>query len=208
MSIKNAYAFWAEQYDSQPNKTRDMDARVSRVVLADLPFTRVLELGSGTGKNTEFLLQKTSSITCMDFSEEMMAVAKSRFKQKDIIFINASVSDKWSVEDHSKDLITSSLILEHIADLDFVFAEATRVLKKKGYFWISELHPFKQYSGSKARIETPDQVIEIAAFTHHVSEYLQRATAHGFRLLQLEEWFDDGEDKGLPRLLTLLLQKK
>lgn len=54
MNIKNAYNNWAPQYDTNKNKTRDLDARVTYQVLKNYKFADIIELGCGTGKNTLF----------------------------------------------------------------------------------------------------------------------------------------------------------
>lgn len=50
--VQQAYNSWAQQYDSNENKTRDLEARSLRETLAPLTFEHCLEIGCGTGKNT------------------------------------------------------------------------------------------------------------------------------------------------------------
>ena len=58
MSIEKAYNTWAEQYDTNENKTRDLDIKATIETLSKYKFKYVLELGCGTGKNTKWLLRK------------------------------------------------------------------------------------------------------------------------------------------------------
>ena len=76
MSIEKAYDAWAARYDTDRNKTRDLDAISTTVTLSNYQFKRVLELGCGTGKNTEWLLNRTERIIGLDFSQAMLDVAK------------------------------------------------------------------------------------------------------------------------------------
>ena len=55
MNVQEAYDNWADQYDSNMNKTRDLEAVALRETLAYIPFDTCLEIGCGTGKNTEWL---------------------------------------------------------------------------------------------------------------------------------------------------------
>ncbi len=55
MSIEKAYNTWSDQYDSNKNRTRDMDKNATRGSLENINFQGVLELGCGTGKNTYYL---------------------------------------------------------------------------------------------------------------------------------------------------------
>ena len=72
MSIEKAYNIWASQYDSNLNLTRDLDKKCTIETLKNLDFKNVLELGCGTGKNTEWLLNKAERIIGLDFSQEML----------------------------------------------------------------------------------------------------------------------------------------
>ena len=68
MSIEKAYNSWADQYDTNQNKTRDLDKTASIETLSKLNFEKVIELGCGTGKNTEWLVNKADQIIGLDFS--------------------------------------------------------------------------------------------------------------------------------------------
>ncbi|GAL81049.1 3-demethylubiquinone-9 3-methyltransferase [Algibacter lectus] len=154
MSIEQAYNIWANQYDTNENRTRDLDKKCTIETLSKYKFSNVLELGCGTGKNTEWLLAHAQQIIGLDFSEEMLNKAKEKIVDSKVTFKKANLTQNWGVDNNFVDLITCSLTLEHIENLDYIFNQAYLKLKKEGLFFISELHPFKQYSGSKARYET------------------------------------------------------
>ena len=84
---------------------------------------------------------------------------------------------------------------------------ANQKLKKNGLFFISELHPFKQYLGSKAQYETENGTKELEVYVHHISEYIDDAKNNGFQLIELKEWFDKNSKNGIPRLISLLFKK-
>jgi len=207
MSIVKAYDSWAEQYDSDGNKTRDLDAYATKEILSQYKFEHVLELGCGTGKNTLWLLEKAKQIIGLDFSSEMLNSAREKIKNKKVRFLKTDLNNKWKVEDQFADLVTSSLTLEHIADLDHIFCQANEKLIENGIFYICELHPFKQYTGSKAKYKTEHGTEELTVFTHHVSDYLKSAEANGFELIELKEWFDDEAEEDLPRLISFVFKK-
>lgn len=207
MSIEKAYNSWADQYDTNSNKTRDLDTKSTIETLDQFDFSKVVELGCGTGKNTTYLLKKVDSIIGLDFSQEMLNKAKAKIKDERVKFQKADLTVAWNIENEYADLITSSLVLEHIKDLDYIFNQANQKLKKRGLFFISELHPFKQYSGSKAKFETENGTQELETYVHHVSEYLSLATKNGFELVELKEWFDEENKSGIPRLIGIVLRK-
>ena len=207
MSIEKAYNIWASQYDSNLNLTRDLDKKCTIKTLKNLDFKNVLELGCGTGKNTEWLLNKAERIIGLDFSQEMLNKAKAKIFDKRVLFKKADLTKDWEIENNFVDLITASLTLEHIENLDQIFSQANLKLKKNRLFFISELHPFKQYSGSKAKYETENGIKELEVYIHDISEYIDTAKNNGFKLIELKEWFDESSENEIPRLISFVFKK-
>lgn len=207
MSIKKAYNIWASQYDTNENRTRDLDKTATIETLKNYDFESVLELGCGTGKNTKWLLEKVKQIIGLDFSQEMLKKAKEKISDERVIFKKADLTESWKIDNNFADLITCSLTLEHLKNLNHVFNQARLKLKNNGLFFISELHPFKQYSGSKANYETKNGTKELEVYIHHVSEYIDDAKNNGFELVEMKEWFDENNKNGLPRLISFVFKK-
>lgn len=209
MSIEKAYDSWAEQYDFNQNKTRDLDVKSTIGTLSKYHFNYVLELGCGTGKNTVWLMKKAEQIIAVDFSQKMLDLAKKKISENKVEFIKADLTKNWEVKNLFFDLVTSNLILEHIDDLNHIFEQANQKLKTNGIFFISELHPFKQYLGSKAKFESENQITELQTFTHHISDYVENANSNGFELIEIKEWFDDyPAEREIPRLISFVFRKK
>ena len=207
MSIEKAYNIWANQYDTNENRTRDLDKKSTIETLSKYEFENVLELGCGTGKNTNWLLEKAKRIIGLDFSQEMLNKAKEKITSKKVIFKKGDLNENWEIDNNFADLITCSLTLEHIGDLNHIFDQANLKLKKDGLFFISELHPFKQYSGSKAQYETENGTKELEVYIHHISEYIENAKSNGLKLVEMKEWFDEDHKNGLPRLVSFIFKK-
>ena len=206
--VQQAYNSWAQQYDSNENKTRDLEARSLRETLAPLIFEHCLEIGCGTGKNTVWLMQKAATVTAVDLSEEMLAKAKEKITSPNVTFVQADITKAWAFATKQYDLIGFSLVLEHIELLQPVFEKAAAILKPGGHLYISELHPFKQYNGSKARFDTAEGTQVVTCFNHHTTDFTDAAKANGLALVSLCEYFDDDDRRNIPRLLTLLFVKK
>lgn len=205
METRAAYNLWAPQYDTNENKTRDLEAQALREVLAEIPFSICLEIGCGTGKNTQWLMTK-AVVTGVDLSEEMLAKAKAKIASDKVQFVQADITRDWDFG-NDYDLITFSLVLEHIKDLLFIFQQLAKALKPGGYVYVGELHPFKQYSGSKARFETKEGMQVVECFTHHISDFFEAARDAGLQLVNLKEYFDDESRAGVPRIMTQLFKK-
>ncbi len=208
MDIQNAYNEWSGTYDSDENLTRDLDRRVTMELLGNLHFDSVLEIGCGTGKNTVFLATIGSVVHAVDFSQGMIEKAKEKVHADHVHFSMMDITQPWKFEPHFFDLITCNLVLEHIEDLEFVFSEAGRVLQPNGYFFINELHPFNQYDGKKARFYRNEEKIEVDAFTHHVSDFFNAAANYGLSLIKLHEYWHEADQNRLPRVLSMLFEKR
>ena len=218
MDTRQAYNDWAAQYDTNLNRTRDLEARSLRVTLEGLSiggpatpgtllFETCLEIGCGTGKNTVWLIEKASHITAVDLSEEMLAKARSKIKTPAVDFVQADITADWTFRDKLYDLVTFSLVLEHIADLGAIFRQVAASLKPGGYVYIGELHPYKQYAGSKARFETAAGTQVVDCFNHHVSDFTELPRQYGLVPVLVNEYFDEDDRSGVPRILTVVLQK-
>lgn len=207
MSIQKAYNDWSASYDTDENLTRDLDQKVTREALANLHFQSVLEIGCGTGKNTLLLSQIATSVQALDFSQGMIEKAREKVKAENVRFAIADITHKWASEDESYDLIVCDLVLEHIENLSFIFSEAFRVLEIKGRFLINELHPFRQYEGKKARFGKDDEVTEIPAFVHHISDFMNAALDNKLTLVKLREWWHEKDQNKAPRMISFIFEK-
>ena len=208
MDVRDSYNRWAGQYDTNDNKTRDLEAISLRATLTDLRFDNCLEIGCGTGKNTEWLLTKANQVTSVDLSDEMLAIARKKIKADNVRFLQADITGHWTFTDNQFDLVVFSLVLEHIENLDDIFQKVSMATSSKGYVYVGELHPFKQYSGTKARFDTEDGPQIVTCFNHNISDFTQVAKNNGFEIAGLAEYFDDDDRTNIPRILTLLLRKK
>jgi ubiquinone/menaquinone biosynthesis C-methylase UbiE len=207
MNIKEAYQEWSNQYDTNENKTRDLEAVALRAILSKIEINKVLEFGCGTGKNTVWFEQNAQEILSADFSEAMIAKAAEKIKSTKVQFTIADINEPWNFTKEKFDLVSFSLILEHIDNIDEIFNKSNTILQSGGYMYIGEFHPFKQYAGSKARYTTNDGEQLVTCYTHNLTDFLKAASKYNFSLISLEEWFDDNDRTQIPRILTLLFKK-
>ena len=203
--IKDDYNTWAHQYDKNINRTRDLDTTVTKNSLSKIDFFKVLELGCGSGKNTEWLITKADRLVGLDFSKNMLDLARKKIKNDKVTFINTDINKNWPVNDNSFDLATINLTLEHIETLDHVFNSLFMKLTQGGKCFVCELHPKKQLSGSRAQFEENGTEVVLDVFQHSEQDYIQNAEKAGFNLLAKENWYDN--EKDIPRLISFLFEK-
>jgi ubiquinone/menaquinone biosynthesis C-methylase UbiE len=207
MEVKQAYAQWAEQYDTNLNKTRDLEAISLQKTLEPVDFMSCLEIGCGTGKNTRWLAEKTRHLTAVDLTEEMLQKAKEKVQESHVQFMAADITHPWDFCTQTYDLVTFSLVLEHIEDIHAIFKKVALVTNPGAHVYVGELHPFRQYGGSKARFETEDGTTVVTCFTHHLSEFTGATAEAGFVIERVNEFFDEDDRTKVPRILTLLFRR-
>ena len=130
---RDAYDQWADQYDTDANDTRDRNADVLR----NQTFLRendvVLELGCGTGLNTEWLATQAGHVVATDVSAEMLSRAQKRLGSDESVTIQRlDAAEPWPFETGRFDAVVATLMLEHVEALGPVFREARRVLRDGG----------------------------------------------------------------------------
>lgn len=207
MNNREGYDQWSVRYDEVDNPTRDAEAVLLRELLGQQLFHEVLEIGCGTGKNTVWFAERATRVVGADFSEGMLAQARQKVVAPHVSFVPMDVRQPWPFANGSFDLVSFSLVLEHIEDLSHVFAEAARVLRAGGLVYAGEFHPFRQYLGKKARFLTETGIVELECFVHHTSEFFACAKNAGLQLIDLGEAFDDDASRP-PRVLAMLWRKE
>jgi ubiquinone/menaquinone biosynthesis C-methylase UbiE len=208
MDIQNAYDEWSYSYDHDENRTRDLDRDIVRNRLGSVHFDSILEIGCGTGKNTSFFAQIGEKIQAVDFSQGMIAKAREKVQAENVRFALMDITRPWEFADEFFDLIVCNLVLEHIQDISHVFSEAARTLRSGGHFFIDELHPFRQYEGTKARFYRTGEKVEVDAFLHHVSDFLKAAKDHRLSLVHLDEYWHATDENRPPRILSLYFERR
>jgi len=206
MDTRQAYDLWSRQYDTDDNKTRDLEGLAMRATLGHMSFTTCLEAGCGTGKNSEWLIKRCRELVAVDLSEGMLAFAREKYSSPGVRFVQADIRQDWSFVGGRVDLVTFSLVLEHVEVLDHVFKQAAIKLTPGGHVYVGELHPFKQYMGTKARFERNGNLQVVPCFNHHISDFTHAAVQNGFELVDINEHFDN-DGRSIPRVLTLLFRK-
>ncbi len=208
MDTNNGYTVWSKTYDTVLNKTRDLEQLAQQQLLKNYAWSTCLELGCGTGKNTVWLANRSTQLIAVDFNMDMMQQAKAKVNQAVVSFVQANIQQPWSFLEQPVDVVCVSLVLEHIENLTSIFEQASLHLHDQGLFYIGELHPFKQYLGSKAKFNTENGLITIEQFTHHFSNYLSCAERAGFQLEKVKEFFHEEDTEAVPRILAFVFRKK
>lgn len=110
-------------------------------LLPDLIEKTVLDLGCGYGHNcVDFVRCGAKRVVGVDISEKMLAVARSESAEKQIEYVNMSMTDIAMLSEKF-DFIYSSLAFHYIKDFDFFAKVMYSVLNADGQLLFSQEHP-------------------------------------------------------------------
>jgi len=106
----------------------------------DVPCGKLLDIGCGTGIYFDALAGHSQHIEAIDFSDEMIRIAREYCSQNNLNNINArkGSAEMLEYEDESFDVVIELDALHHICDLEKTLAEVSRVLKPGGHFLVFE----------------------------------------------------------------------
>lgn len=108
----------------------DLRAKLITEYLKLNPKVKVLELGCFVGELTHKLALSKAKIYGIDISAKAIAIAKRRFKLKNVFFLVDNI-EKSKLKNNHYNAVTGNGILHHI-DLDIGLLEIKRLLKKGG----------------------------------------------------------------------------
>ena len=138
----------------------------------------------------------------------MLQQSKTKVSTDHVFFVRADLAKPWPAKTGTFELVMCNLVLEHIEDLDSVFAQASQSLRAGGEFFVSELHPFRQYQGTQANFRTEQETVVINAFVHHLSDFTEAAHQNGLSLKTMKEWWREEDLNKPPRLVSFLFEKR
>lgn len=139
--VKAKFDQIARDYDDQRRKLIPCFDDFYRIPVSIAGATndapRILDIGAGTGLLSSFMLEKYphAKVTLIDLSENMLDVARSRFKNNpNITYV---VDDYTQHEfDEPFDLVISSLSIHHLTDIEKknLYAKIFSILKNNSLF--------------------------------------------------------------------------
>ncbi len=134
---KNYYEkYWQDSAKAPPSHDPLNKKRVVIFIneFKDKNVKKVLDIGCGSGINTEELKEAGFEVAGVDVSENAIFEAKRKYPE--IEFSVAGI-EKLPFPDETFDAIYCTEVVEHIYDTEMAVKELLRVLKKEGYLFLS-----------------------------------------------------------------------
>lgn len=167
-------------------------------LLPTITKKRILDLGCGPGAYLPQLLQAQAIITAVDGSKDMVRLVQTKFKKQLLCYQQNLNFGLPKETNHSFDLVLSALTIHYIRDLNKLFLEISRVLKKSGQFVFSTHHPFHDFIDSptghyfkieklKQSWDTIGTPVDVTFYRRPLSAIIQALTQAGFLILDISE---------------------
>lgn len=154
--LREPTAFWDSFYEDRMKRIpffvdKPDENLVAYVEQRQLPLTRVLELGSGPGRNALYLAERGSQVDAIDLAQSSIDWANERAneRQLDVRFRQGNLFE-LSIEDGAYDFVYDSGCFHHIAPHrrhDYIRV-VTEALRPGGCFALTCFVEGGQYGGS------------------------------------------------------------
>ncbi|MFB2770522.1 class I SAM-dependent methyltransferase [Pelatocladus sp. BLCC-F211] len=114
-------------------------------LLSNVKFKRVLDAGCAGGVYSEWLINHSADVVAIDINNKMVQLTRQRLQNRGQVHQADLNKPLDFLEDHSFDIILSSLTLHYLKDWESVFKEFHRILLSKGLLLFSTHHPFMDF---------------------------------------------------------------
>jgi SAM-dependent methyltransferase len=187
--VREGYDRWAKTYDATTNPVVALDRRYTLGALDARPGEVVLDAGCGTGAHLGRLCDAGARALGLDFSLGMLRVA--RHNAPVAALARADLNEGFPVRAGGFDAVLSSLVSEHLTDLNCFFGEAFAALREGGRLVFSAFHPEPARAGVEANFERDGTEYRLGAQPYTVEEYLSHIADAGFERLAWHEFRGD-----------------
>jgi len=198
LSSKNAYNKLAATYDqASKHVIRVLDDLCVQTLLnkAQIQSKNSLDYGAGTGRNIELLNSLTSQkVYAYDISSEMLNILKD--KHPEVTQIGYGKNNQLIIEHNSIDFILCNLCIGYIKHLDQLFNEWDRILTKKGFIILSDIHLQLLADGNRSFV-LDDTTIIIEHFKHQDEKLQELFLKYHWEIVAYHEIKIDSEVKEL-----------
>jgi ubiquinone/menaquinone biosynthesis C-methylase UbiE len=159
----------------------------------------VVELGCGAGDLISYIKGCGLRYSGIDSSEEMINLIKQKFPND----IDVRIGDfsKTTFTENSFDLVISKWAIQTVNNIDLIYKESMRLLKKDGFLLFLVVHPIRHFLEKKKQGKNyfTQEIVESVIFngtitvkepSHTVSEYFSDYFLQNFNLLKVLESYE------------------
>ena len=187
--VVEAYDLWADNYDYQPgNLMLDLDELLFTRLLSniDLKNKSVADIGCGTGRHWAKIFKKApANLAGFDVSPGMLKKLQEKFPAAK----THTITDNHfsAMDDHTFDVILSTLTVAHIKNIEEALEAWCRILKENGDIIITDFHPDVLGLGGKRTFNYQKTQIAVQNFVHTTDTIKKVFFQNGFQLVSQDE---------------------
>lgn len=200
---KKQYNDFAEKY-SNFQKDENRYARNAFYEAFDFPLTgKLLDAGCGDGQDINYYARQGAEVYGFDSSDEMVRIAQQNNLESKI---QVSSFESTPYNDDFFDIILSKYAIQHSKNIEPVFDEFYRILKKNGILCVLVTHPITHFlhqqnkdyfKQSEICLPLFDEKVTVCEPSHQLCEYFSKSILKNFTL----EWVKEGEDLAIKNML-------
>jgi ubiquinone/menaquinone biosynthesis C-methylase UbiE len=145
--VKNIWNENAEFWDSKMGEGNDFHKTLIEPIQLKLlninPGDKILDIACGNGQFARKMAELGANVTAIDFSDKFIAIAKSKgnYDIKYRVLDATSKTDLKKLTGNTFDSIVCTMALMDMENIEVLIDHLPKMLKKKGIFVFSILHP-------------------------------------------------------------------
>lgn len=188
--------------EQEKSKYADNNKSIVKKRFERLAGEKVLDMGCGYGYYTEYFQSIGGNVIGVDGSSTMIQIAKEKYPEIDCRVCD--ITEALPFSNDVFDIVFCNQVLMDINNIDTVFEECYRIMKKNGIFYFSIVHPAFYTGIWKEDAQNFQYAKEISFYlterelenhfwgeTKHfhrpISYYLNKVAEAGFTISHIEE---------------------
>jgi len=181
------YNLYAGNYDEKLEYLNSFEKRKLDDFLKDINGKKILDIGCGTGRIIQDLLDKGADITGVDVSTEMLKIAEKKFPNSN--FVEADIRE-LPFKDNTFDIVICTFVIVHLkqVELEGAFDEVYRILKPGGSFILTNIN---QKKAPKLKVKNIGEIV-IKSY-YHMPEHVIEALNNCRFSIETEDFINEGD---------------
>ena len=184
------YDRWSSFYDEEENPLIVLEELHFPALLGDVRGLEVADVGCGTGRHAvRCAAAEARSVVGVDFSRGMLEKARGKPGADRVRFVEHDIARPLPLPDGAFDRAICALVLDHVRDVEALFRELARIVRREGRVLVSVMHPAMMLRGVQARFTDPESGLKVMpeSVANEISDYVLGAVRAGLEIERMSE---------------------